>query len=117
MYLICKVFFLARCVYSNRAVYFVVICSANGGVVTGTGNHDSINDEIGSLQNRMENLDMTGCDETQKERLTEFLISKDKVGELNGDDLQKLGELGAGNGGVVNKVLHKPSQQIMARKV
>ena len=90
---------------------------ANGGVGTGAGNVDSINDEIGSLQNRMENVDMAGCDETQKERLTEFLISKDKVGELNGDDLEKLGELGAGNGGVVNKVLHKPSSQIMARKV
>lgn len=40
-----------------------------------------------------------------------------KVGELNADDFEKLGELGAGNGGVVNKERHKPSGLIMARKV
>ena len=77
----------------------------------------AINDEIDSLQNRMENVDMTGYDDKQKERLEEFLINKEKVGELNGEDLEKLGELGAGNGGVVNKVLHKPTSQVMARKV
>jgi serine/threonine protein kinase len=38
-------------------------------------------------------------------------------GELNGDDLEKLSELGCGNGGVVMKVRHKPSGIIMARKV
>lgn len=90
---------------------------ANGGALAHEpGNVESINDEIDSLQKRMGNVDMTGYDEMQKERLTEFLISKDKVGELNSDDLEKLGELGAGNGGVVNKVRHS-SGQIMARKV
>lgn len=40
------------------------------------------------------------------------------MGELTSDDhFEKLGELGAGNGGVVVKVLHKPSSLIMARKV
>ena len=33
-----------------------------------------------------------------------------QVGELNGEDFKKLGELGAGNGGVVLRVLHKPTQ-------
>ena len=73
-----------------------------------------LSDAIGSLQ---VDDDMTGCDEKQKEWLKEFIVSKNKVGELNSDDLEKLGELGYGNGGVVNKVLHKPSNQIMARKV
>ena len=33
------------------------------------------------------------------------------------EDFNKLGELGAGNGGVVTKVVHKNTQIIMARKV
>ena len=59
-------------------------------------------------------------DKTQLERLKVFLTMKEKVlaiGELNGDDFEKLEELGAGNGGVVTKVLHKPSNLTMARKV
>ena len=36
---------------------------------------------------------------------------------MNADDFEKQGELGAGNGGVVNKEKHKPSGLIMARKV
>lgn len=46
-----------------------------------------------------------------------FLSQKQKVGELCEDDFEKIGELGAGNGGVVTKVLHKLSGLIMARKV
>ena len=59
-------------------------------------------------------------DETQFERLEMFLSMREKVlavGELNTDDFEKLEELGAGNGGVVTKVLHKPSNLTMARKV
>lgn len=40
-----------------------------------------------------------------------------QIGELNADDFEKLGELGAGNGGVVNKEKHKPTGLSMARKV
>ena len=46
-----------------------------------------------------------------------FLADKSKIGDLNSDDFQVLADLGAGNGGVVTKVLHKPSGLIMARKV
>ena len=46
-----------------------------------------------------------------------FLSQKQEVGELTDDDFDKLGELGAGNGGVVTKVRHRPSGLIMARKV
>lgn len=47
-----------------------------------------------------------------------FLCQKEKIGgELSDDDFEKLGELGAGNGGVVMKVRHKSSGLIMARKV
>ncbi len=39
------------------------------------------------------------------------------MGELSDDDFDKLGELGAGNGGVVTRVRHRPSGLIMARKL
>ncbi|XP_032829743.1 dual specificity mitogen-activated protein kinase kinase 1-like [Petromyzon marinus] len=66
------------------------------------------------LQKKLEELEL---DEQQKKRLEAFLTQKQKVGELKDDDFEKLSELGAGNGGVVTKVLHKPSALIMARKL
>nr|4AN2_A Chain A, Dual Specificity Mitogen-activated Protein Kinase Kinase 1 [Homo sapiens]4AN3_A Chain A, DUAL SPECIFICITY MITOGEN-ACTIVATED PROTEIN KINASE KINASE 1 [Homo sapiens]4AN9_A Chain A, DUAL SPECIFICITY MITOGEN-ACTIVATED PROTEIN KINASE KINASE 1 [Homo sapiens]4ANB_A Chain A, DUAL SPECIFICITY MITOGEN-ACTIVATED PROTEIN KINASE KINASE 1 [Homo sapiens] len=39
------------------------------------------------------------------------------LGELKDDDFEKISELGAGNGGVVFKVSHKPSGLVMARKL
>lgn len=36
---------------------------------------------------------------------------------MKDDDFEKISELGAGNGGVVFKVSHKPSGLVMARKV
>uniref|UniRef100_A0A8B9GXD9 mitogen-activated protein kinase kinase n=1 Tax=Astyanax mexicanus TaxID=7994 RepID=A0A8B9GXD9_ASTMX len=67
-----------------------------------------------ALQKKLEELDL---DEQQKKRLEAFLTQKAKVGELKDDDFQRICELGAGNGGVVNKVCHKPSGLIMARKL
>ncbi|XP_068226715.1 dual specificity mitogen-activated protein kinase kinase 1 isoform X3 [Palaemon carinicauda] len=67
-----------------------------------------------SLLKCIEELDM---DDTQRRRLEIFLVQKQKIGELNADDFEKLGELGAGNGGVVNKERHKPSGLSMARKL
>uniref|UniRef100_A0A1B6L7R2 mitogen-activated protein kinase kinase n=1 Tax=Graphocephala atropunctata TaxID=36148 RepID=A0A1B6L7R2_9HEMI len=66
------------------------------------------------LQERLEEL---GMDDTQRKRMEFFLCQKEKIGELTDDDLEKLGELGAGNGGVVMKVRHRPSGLIMARKL
>ncbi|KAI4881706.1 hypothetical protein NFI96_031350 [Prochilodus magdalenae] len=66
-----------------------------------------------ALQKKLEELDL---DEQQKKRLEAFLTQKAKVGELKDDDFQRICELGAGNGGVVNKVCHKPSGLVMARK-
>uniref|UniRef100_A0A8C2H7V6 Dual specificity mitogen-activated protein kinase kinase 1 n=1 Tax=Cyprinus carpio TaxID=7962 RepID=A0A8C2H7V6_CYPCA len=67
-----------------------------------------------SLQKKLEELEL---DEQQKKRLEAFLTQKQKVGELKDDDFEKICELGAGNGGVVFKVLHRPSGFIMARKL
>ena len=70
---------------------------------------------IEALQERLEELQM---DDTQRKRMEFFLCQKEKIGELGSDDdFEKLGELGAGNGGVVMKVRHRSSGLIMARKV
>lgn len=67
-----------------------------------------------ALQKKLEELEL---DEQQRKRLEVFLTQKQKVGELRDDDFEKVSELGAGNGGVVFKVSHKPTSLIMARKV
>ncbi|XP_008217851.1 dual specificity mitogen-activated protein kinase kinase dSOR1 isoform X2 [Nasonia vitripennis] len=69
---------------------------------------------IDAIQERLEEL---GMDEEQRKRLESFLGQKEKVGELCDEDFEKLGELGAGNGGVVMKVRHKKYGLIMARKL
>ncbi|KAL7842266.1 hypothetical protein SRHO_G00239550 [Serrasalmus rhombeus] len=91
-------------------------------VIGGTGEAQTTGSNIGAaseanleaLQKKLEELDL---DEQQKKRLEAFLTQKAKVGELKDDDFQRICELGAGNGGVVNKVCHKPSGLIMARKL
>ncbi|XP_069695827.1 dual specificity mitogen-activated protein kinase kinase dSOR1 isoform X2 [Periplaneta americana] len=72
------------------------------------------NASIEDLQERLEELEM---DDTQRKRMEFFLCQKEKIGELSDDDFEKLGELGAGNGGVVMKVRHRSSGLIMARKL
>lgn len=56
-------------------------------------------------------------EEQHRMALEQFLTQKKEIGELKPQDFQKLSELGCGNGGVVWKVLHKPSNVTMARKV
>lgn len=67
-----------------------------------------------ALQKKLGELDL---DEQQRKRLEAFLTQKAQVGELKDDDFDPICELGAGNGGVVHKVRHKPSGLVMARKV
>lgn len=57
-------------------------------------------------------------DQVQRQRLEEFLQRKQTIGEsISNEDFDILGELGAGNGGVVNKVRHVSTGQVMARKI
>lgn len=56
-------------------------------------------------------------EEQHRLELEQFLKQKKEIGELKALDFQKITELGCGNGGVVWKVLHKPSNVVMARKV
>ncbi|KAG7269508.1 hypothetical protein CRUP_014750, partial [Coryphaenoides rupestris] len=67
-----------------------------------------------ALQKKLGELDL---DEQQRKRLEAFLTQKAQVGELKDDDFHPICELGAGNGGVVNKVRHRPSSLVMARKL
>jgi mitogen-activated protein kinase kinase 1 len=67
-----------------------------------------------SLELRLSELEL---DDQQKQRMRFFLCQKQKVGDLCDEDFEKLGELGAGNGGVVAKVLHRTTGLVMARKV
>ncbi|XP_055914112.1 dual specificity mitogen-activated protein kinase kinase dSOR1 isoform X2 [Eupeodes corollae] len=69
---------------------------------------------IEALTETLEELEM---DDTARKRIKVFLSQKEKIGELSDEDLEKLGELGSGNGGVVMKVRHIPTQLIMARKL
>lgn len=69
---------------------------------------------VDSVTKKLDDLEM---DEEQRQRLMSFLAEKRKIGDLSTEDFQKLDELGAGNGGVVTKVLHKPTELIMARKL
>jgi len=69
---------------------------------------------LDALTKRLSELDI---DDQQRLRLEQFLSQKQKVGEMTSDDFETHGELGAGNGGVVWSVRHKPSGLTMARKV
>jgi len=57
------------------------------------------------------------ADDQQRSSLEQFLSQKKEMGELKPADFEKVAELGCGNGGVVWKVLHKPSNIVMARKL
>lgn len=104
MYSVCELhdLFLFQCCWVNStcltASLFFLLCRTN----------------LEALQKKLEELEL---DEQQRKRLEAFLTQKQKVGELKDDDFEKISELGAGNGGVVFKVSHKPSGLIMARKV
>ena len=90
----------------------LLVLSFGGWSLSSRGNGAQANLE--ALQQKLQELDI---DDQQRERLEEFLSQKQKMGELLEEDFNKLGELGAGNGGVVTKVVHKNTQIIMARKV
>ncbi|CAG9538296.1 unnamed protein product [Cercopithifilaria johnstoni] len=71
---------------------------------------------IFSLEDQIKQMTLT---EPQKLRMQKWIKEKKLVplNELNEDMLEKMCELGHGNGGVVSKVIHKSSKIIMARKL
>ncbi|ELU08233.1 hypothetical protein CAPTEDRAFT_86310, partial [Capitella teleta] len=69
---------------------------------------------VEALTKKLEELEMN---DEQRARLEQFLTQKELVGEMATEDFEKMGELGSGNGGVVWKVMHKPTDLVMARKL
>ena len=71
-----------------------------------------------NLNELLRTLEGLELDDQQRIRLETFILSKRKVGDLvSADDFIEMHALGSGNGGVVSKVLHRPTQTIMARKM
>lgn len=70
-----------------------------------------------NLEVLVKKLNELEMDKEQRDRLEKFLTQKQSVGELNAEDFNKISELGSGNGGVVWRVKHRPSDLTMARKV
>ncbi|XP_066928866.1 dual specificity mitogen-activated protein kinase kinase 2-like [Clytia hemisphaerica] len=70
------------------------------------------------LDLKLGDLNLEDVNEDQKSRLEEFLRDKQKIGsEIKDGDFERMEELGAGNGGVVMKMKHIPTNLIMARKL
>uniref|UniRef100_A0A0N5AKD7 mitogen-activated protein kinase kinase n=1 Tax=Syphacia muris TaxID=451379 RepID=A0A0N5AKD7_9BILA len=66
-----------------------------------------------------EQLMQMALTEPQKRRMQEWIKEKNLVPAdgLNEETLEKLSDLGHGNGGVVHKVIYKPKKVIMVRKL
>ncbi|XP_014672551.1 PREDICTED: dual specificity mitogen-activated protein kinase kinase 1-like [Priapulus caudatus] len=69
---------------------------------------------VDALARKVADMDISEC---ERKRMDQFFLQKKQVGDLKADDLEGLGELGAGNGGVVTRVRHKRTGLIMARKL
>lgn len=76
-----------------------------------------LNQSKGSVDTITQTLEELNVDENAMNRLKNFLSQREKMGGIIDVDLEKLSELGSGNGGVVMKVRHKPTQLIMALKI
>lgn len=84
---------------------------------SGTDRHNLVGRSRTSIEALTDTLEELEMDDTARNRIKVFLNQKEKIGDLKEDDLEKLGELGSGNGGVVMKVRHIPTMLIMARKL
>ena len=74
----------------------------------------NIEEYISELEREINSMDLN---DPSRQRMEKFLREKQCLGELSFDDIEKVCELGAGNGGVVWKVVHRSSNVVMAQKV
>ncbi len=78
----------------------------------------SLNPVVSDVSLQLGDIVISDVDDKQRERLEYFIKRKKELGDLRGDeDFEKISELGAGNGGVVHCVKHKPTSMIMAKKM
>ncbi|XP_070543184.1 dual specificity mitogen-activated protein kinase kinase 1-like [Ptychodera flava] len=104
----------------NKNIKNLTLTTVDGANDNGSSGSNEKNCASATAEALSKKLDELDLDEQQRQRLESFLTQKAKLnelGDLNGDDFTKIEELGQGNGGVVTKVLHKPSSLIMARKL
>ncbi|KAI6181573.1 hypothetical protein M3Y98_00843400 [Aphelenchoides besseyi] len=64
-----------------------------------------------------EQLQSLVLSQPQVERMNEWMMLKKQIGEIREDGLERISELGHGNGGVVHKMRHKATGLTMARKL
>ncbi|PAA86399.1 hypothetical protein BOX15_Mlig022817g1 [Macrostomum lignano] len=87
------------------------ITSSSGALASGAAASESI-DASAKL-----NDDGAELDASQRKKLLEFVQRKRAIAELRNDDFTDIVELGSGSSGVVQRVLHQPTGQVMARKL
>lgn len=68
------------------------------------------------LENKLSASLVRNRSHKRKHRDGKIIISKDQVYEFRDSDLMDLGQIGYGEFGTVHKVLHSPSQTLMALK-
>lgn len=67
-----------------------------------------------SLDSQLRQLSLSG---TQVQRMNEWISQKKQIGELSEEVLERISDLGHGNGGVVHKMRHRKTNVILARKL
>jgi len=85
-------------------------------IVSSSSAVDGVTQKVADMEVDDQKIRMD-MEEQHRLALEQFLMQKQEIGELKPQDFEKISELGCGNGGVVWKVLHKPSDVTMARKV
>nr|CAD2135045.1 unnamed protein product [Meloidogyne enterolobii] len=76
----------------------------------GTGTPPTTN----MLDSQLKQLSLSGA---QIERMNEWINLKKQIGELSDDVLERICDLGHGNGGVVHKMRHSKTGVVLARKL
>nr|CAD56893.1 MAP kinase kinase 2 [Meloidogyne artiellia] len=67
-----------------------------------------------SLDSQLRQLSLSGA---QLQRMNEWITQKKQIGTLSDDVLERICDLGHGNGGVVHKMRHSKSGVVLARKL
>ena len=80
------------------------------------GSKDDTTDES-NLEISIYNLQNLTLSQPQVQRMNEWISQKRQIGAINEEVLERICELGQGNGGVVHKMRHTKTNVILARKL
>ncbi|VDL42549.1 unnamed protein product [Hymenolepis diminuta] len=90
--------------------------SRTSGGAGGSASSDRMSTGPVDLAAAQRQLDDQQLDDSQRERIEEFLRCKKDIHELHPEDFTKISELGSGNWGVVSRVRYNRINLIMAKK-